>query len=121
MALVHVVPVLGIDDLDGAVDFYVGVLGFRETFRWGDPPFYAGLGLAETGDDSDVHLNQKTQPTGGGEIYLTVDDVEAVHARAVAAGVTVEIGLQDQEYGMRDFSVRDPAGNFVTVGQIIAT
>ena len=108
-----VLPVVGVDDLDKSVEFYVDALGLTETFRFGEPPFYAGVQVAE---GLDIHLNTKADHAGKGEIYLTVDDADAMLAQLKSKGVAIEIELADQPYGMRDFSVRDPAGNFITLG-----
>src|SRR3954454_18792583 len=49
--------------------------------------------------------------TGRAVLYLAVDDPDARHARAVAAGAEVVQALVDQPYGSREFAVRDPDGN----------
>jgi uncharacterized glyoxalase superfamily protein PhnB len=46
-------------------------------------------------------------PTG---IYLVVDDVEAHHARAVAAGADIVYPPEDTEFGTRRWRARDPEG-----------
>lgn len=43
-------------------------------------------------------------------IYIAVDDVDALHDRAKAAGAEIVSGLTDQDYGSREFSARDPEG-----------
>ncbi|MGD9694764.1 MAG: VOC family protein [Thermoleophilia bacterium] len=49
-------------------------------------------------------------------VYIVVDDPDALHDRAVAAGAEVVRGLTDQDYGSRDFAVRDPDGNVWSFG-----
>ncbi len=49
-------------------------------------------------------------------IYLVVADVDAVHARAVAAGATIVLPLKDEEYGGRGFTCRDPEGHLWSIG-----
>jgi uncharacterized glyoxalase superfamily protein PhnB len=49
-------------------------------------------------------------------VYAVVDDPDALHARAVAEGAEIVIGLTDQGYGSREFAVRDPAGNVWSLG-----
>jgi uncharacterized glyoxalase superfamily protein PhnB len=51
-------------------------------------------------------------------IYIGTPDVEAIHARARAAGTDVS-ELVDQDYGSRDFSARDPEGNHWSFGTYI--
>jgi len=53
---------------------------------------------------------------GSGSLYAAVDDPDALHARAAAAGGEVVMGLHDTDYGSRDFSLRDPAGNLWSFG-----
>jgi uncharacterized glyoxalase superfamily protein PhnB len=44
-------------------------------------------------------------------LYLVVDDPDAHHARAVAAGVQIVMPLTDQDYGSREYAAADPEGN----------
>lgn len=48
---------------------------------------------------------------GGKSIYVAVDDIDAVHARAQNAGATIVQQLTDRDYGSREFVCRDPEGN----------
>lgn len=45
-----------------------------------------------------------------------VEDVDALHARAIAAGAEIVIELKDEDYGGRGFSCRDPEGHLWTFG-----
>lgn len=49
-------------------------------------------------------------------VYVVVDDPDALHDRAAAAGAEIVMGLTDQDYGSRDFAVRDPGGNVWSFG-----
>lgn len=49
-------------------------------------------------------------------IYVVVDDPDARHERAVASGAEVVMGLTEQDYGSREFAVRDPGSNVWTFG-----
>jgi uncharacterized glyoxalase superfamily protein PhnB len=46
-----------------------------------------------------------------------VDDVDEVHARAVAAGADIVYPLTDEEWGLRRFFVRDPDGAILNITQ----
>ena len=48
-------------------------------------------------------------------VSIEVDDVDAVHARAVEAGHEVVYALRDEDWGVRRFMLRDPAGRVVNV------
>lgn len=53
---------------------------------------------------------------GQGLVYLAVEDPDALHDRAVAAGAEIALELTDTDYGSRDFTVRDPEGNLWSFG-----
>ncbi len=54
--------------------------------------------------------------TGRAVLYLAVDDVDAHHDRAVAAGAEIIHQLTDQPYGSREYAARDPEGNVWSFG-----
>jgi uncharacterized glyoxalase superfamily protein PhnB len=47
---------------------------------------------------------------------LVVAEIDAVHARATAAGAEIVIAIKDEDYGGRGFSCRDPEGHLWTIG-----
>ena len=49
-------------------------------------------------------------------LYITVDDPDALHDRAAAAGAEIMMGLTDQDYGSREFAARDTQGNIWSFG-----
>ncbi|MDB5364786.1 MAG: glyoxalase [Rhodospirillales bacterium] len=60
------------------------------------------------------HCGQLDPMTTGGvthTVYMVVAEIDAHHARAVAAGASVEVALRDTDYGSRDYSARDPEGH----------
>ncbi len=61
-------------------------------------------------DDADRTDSPFAMP-GPVVLYVTVDDPDGLHARAVGAGVEIVMGLTDQDYGSREFAARDPHGN----------
>lgn len=48
--------------------------------------------------------------------YLVVNDADQVHERAVRAGAPILLALQDEEYGGRGFTCRDPEGHVWSIG-----
>jgi uncharacterized glyoxalase superfamily protein PhnB len=108
-------PVLVYDDAEKAIQFLTAAFGFTELAVNRTPDgaiahaelAYGGgvVGLADRvkGADSVFDL-------GPCAIYVVVDDPDAHHARAVAAGAEVVFPLTDQDYGSRDYAVRDPEG-----------
>ena len=53
-------------------------------------------------------------------LYVYVDDADAVHARALAAGAASVEAPLDTPYGDRRATVRDPFGNVWQIAHVIA-
>jgi len=54
-------------------------------------------------------------------VSIEVDDVDAVHDRAIDVGCEIVYSLRDEEWGVRRFMVRDPGGRVVNVLSHITT
>jgi uncharacterized glyoxalase superfamily protein PhnB len=112
-----VAPVVPVDNLADAIEFYRDRLGFEETFTWGDPPYYA---IVKRGPGVAIHLSEredmseKIQPR---MVYVFVADVDAVYAEYKERGLKMFSPPADQDYGMREFEVRDNTGHFLVFGR----
>lgn len=58
----------------------------------------------------------RSLPAGVRHLYLAVDDADGLYEQAQRAGAEVELPLTETDYGSRDFTLRDPEGNFWAVG-----
>ena len=75
-----------------------------------------GSGLVMLGSVRDDDFGRLFAPPGTGSaitqtIYLAIDNVDAHHDVAVAAGAKIVMPPTDQDYGSRDYICRDPEGN----------
>ena len=73
-----------------------------------------GTGLVMV-DDAD-RTDSPFELPGPVVVYVVVDDPDALHDRAAAAGAEIIMGLTDQDYGSREFAARDPHGNVWSFG-----
>ena len=116
-------PTLRYADPDAAMEWLERSLGFerREDHRDGAGNLvHAELSLGS----SIVMLSGagggrepfSSLPAGGTLVYCGVDQVEALHAQARAAGADIAVELTDTDYGSRDFTARDPEGNLWSFG-----
>lgn len=108
-------PVLIYDDADAAITFLREAFGFSEqgVYRSPDGKIAHAVLAYEggfVGISDRVGGDHSLFDTGPCTIYVVVDDPDAHHARAVAAGADVVFPLTDQDYGSRDYAVRDPEG-----------
>lgn len=122
----HVWPCFRYADAPAAIEFLTSAFGFtvaadyRDTsdpevivhaeLRW---PHGGGVMLGSVRDDASPF---GSRTPGNGCTYLVAEDVDALHARAVAAGATIVAALSDQSYGSRDFTACDPEGNLWAFG-----
>jgi uncharacterized glyoxalase superfamily protein PhnB len=61
-----------------------------------------------------VNIISNGDPSAPG-MSIGVDDVDAVHARAVEKGLEIAYSLRDEEWGVRRFMLREPSGTIVNV------
>jgi uncharacterized glyoxalase superfamily protein PhnB len=116
-----VIATLRYRDAAAAIDWLERAFGFeREMVVPGPDGSIAhaqlrhGSGMVMLGSVTDDSL--WPQPPGGAGVYVVVDDPDAHHARAIAAGAEIVMGLTDQDYGSRDYTARDPEGNLWCFG-----
>ncbi len=103
-------------DLDASVDFYVSVLAF-DIARDDRPKGGRYVWLRR--DDVAVGLAERPPAEAGStpgrvavEIVLEVDDVTAERDRVVAAGGELADDLAARPWGLTDFRLYDPDGNY---------
>src|SRR5271163_4145947 len=102
-----------------AIEFYKQAFGATEIMRLHGPGENIGHAEIRIGnttimlsDEFPDYGSLSAQTLGGSpvKIHLSVDDVDAVAARAVAAGAKVLHPVQDQFYGERSGQFADPFG-----------
>ena len=91
------------------------VFGFREAYRYGDPPSgmqmrhgdaYVMIRTAKAGELVPAQLGYGTQ-----SLTVFVEDVDAHYARAKQAGATIVEELHETEYGERQYGAVDLDGH----------
>ncbi len=103
-----------------ALDFYARAFGAKEKTRMGMPDGTVMHAEMKIGDsmimlsDENPQWGALSPLTLGGNathVMLYVKDVDALAARAVAAGATVEMPAADMFWGDRYAKIRDPFGH----------
>ncbi|WP_420128584.1 VOC family protein [Longimicrobium sp.] len=110
-------PVLAVPDVLAAAEFYTTRLGFTLGFSWGEPAAMAGVNLG----DVQVFLQQGAPNPRGVSVSFLVGDADELYAFHRASGVEIVDAIQDQPYGIRDYSVRDLNGYVLGFGHHIYT
>ena len=112
-------PYLLYEDVEAALEFLQRAFGFEEVLRYSGAEGYVnhaemrfGDGSIYLGDPGDDYRNPAK--LGAATVMISVDDVEdvdALHERARAAGAQIDQEPADQEYGERRFGATDPEGH----------
>lgn len=108
-------PGLPVPDVLSAAEFYTNRLGFTFGFSWGDPPTIAGVTLGEV----QVFLERGTPCSSGAAVYFVVGNADELFAYHQANSVAIVMEPGDREYGLRDYTVRDPWGYVLSFGHNI--
>lgn len=116
-------PTLRARDARALIRFLVDTFGFEETAVFGEGdrvdhaqlswPLGGGVMLGSVREELD---DKRALQPGSFGCYVVTEDPDALHARAVAAGAHIHGELTDQDYGSREFAVRDPEGNLWSFG-----
>ena len=112
MAVRRIVPNVFEADPVAAREFYAGLFGLDVAMD---------MGWIATLVSSKEHVAQISVFEADAEdgrdpfISIEVDDVDAVHARALELDCELVYSLRDEEWGVRRFMLRDPGGRVVNV------
>jgi uncharacterized glyoxalase superfamily protein PhnB len=115
-------PVLKYTDAHAAIDFLERAFGFQRhavhegeggAVTHGELRFGDQVVMVSSAGAGDPVFDQGLGRT---TVYVAVDEVDALHDTAAAAGAEIVMAPTDQDYGSRDFSARDPEGNIWAFG-----
>ena len=121
-----VYPVLKYDDAHAAIDFLERAFGFeRHAIHEGEAGAIVHAELRFGDQVVMVSLDRRRRPglrPGRGAPPSTSSSTRSTRCttRAKAAGAEIVMAPTDQDYGSRDFSVRDPEGNIWSVRDLPA-
>jgi PhnB protein len=119
-----ITPYLSVSGAARAIEFYKTAFGAEELFRMADPNGKVGHAELQIGDsrlmlaEEFPEMNFRSPESIGGSpvlICLYVEDVDALAARAIAAGAKVVRPVKDQFYGDRSGTFADPFGHIWSI------
>jgi uncharacterized glyoxalase superfamily protein PhnB len=106
----RIYPTVHYPDVDEGAAFLAQAFGFEEhvIYRDGDGnPVHTELRYGP----SIVFIGNEPTRVGTSSLYVAVDDADAHCERARRAGARITAEPDDTDYGSRDYSALDPAGN----------
>jgi len=118
-------PFFIVDDVVATANFYRDKLGFNYVRMWGEPPCFtivtrrgAAVMLSQFETSGLMRPNSIADPDGGAwDAYIWIDNADALYEEFGQKGVTIVQPICDQEYGCREFTIRDCNGYTLGFGQ----
>jgi uncharacterized glyoxalase superfamily protein PhnB len=93
-------------------EFYVGLFEFEVAMDMG----WIATMVSPENRSAQLSVFEEDAEDGRNPfVSIEVDDVDAVHARALELGHEVVYSLRNEDWGVRRFMLRDPAGRVVNV------
>jgi uncharacterized glyoxalase superfamily protein PhnB len=126
MLLDRLVPLLNVEDVEASLDFYRNALGFALEHRHdvqGKPVWaevsHGDIVLMLNSPDGADSSARRTRPTYGEALfYFHVLDAQAAHQELSGRGYAPG-PLEEQPYGMLEFTLRDPDGYELAIASAI--
>jgi len=118
-----VIPSIRVADLDDALGFYVGRLGFsvQADAKHGNVSILRGdarLMLETTadfyGDTYNAAIRERLGSVSANALYMEADDLEELYRALEEAGAKIVDPLAERPWGQAEFTVEDPWGNWLT-------
>ena len=117
--MAQIIPQLSVRDVDAYVAFLRDAFGFELASDWRDPSDAEHVNIEMALGEARVGIGRattdRTVPKEPGApnigLYVVVDDVDAHHERARAAGAEINFALGDQPWGHRMYGAVDPEGH----------
>jgi uncharacterized glyoxalase superfamily protein PhnB len=114
-----VFPCISFRDAHASIDWLERALGAERVAVYEDDQGRVSHAEVRVGESlvmcGDERAGSKATPAGVSVVYVVVEDTDAAHERARAAGAEVTEPV-DQDYGSRDITVTDPDGNRWSLG-----
>jgi catechol 2,3-dioxygenase-like lactoylglutathione lyase family enzyme len=120
--ILRAAPYFPVPDVSAIGAYYRTVFGFECEYSFGSPAEFAVYSRS----GSPIMFRRVQNPgliapneSQGGtwDVFFWVSDVEALHREFVAKAAVLVYGPTIQDYGMKEFAVRDPNGYVLGFGQ----
>ena len=120
--LVRAAPYLLVPDVAATAAHYQDILGFEREYLAGDPPEFAiyardGLPIMFRRAPDRDRITPVERQGGTWDVFYWGEGLDALHADLVKRGAELAYDLTLQQYGMREFAVRDLDGHVLGFGE----
>jgi uncharacterized glyoxalase superfamily protein PhnB len=118
-----VTPAIRVESMAEALDFYVRRLGFtvdgdaeqqHVSVVRGDARLMLETTADFYGDAYNAAIRERVGSVGPNALYMEAEDLDELHHSLQEAGASIVDPLADRPWGQAEFTVEDPAGNWLT-------
>lgn len=103
--------VLAVGSLDASLAFYVEKLGFKKVSSYGNPPYVAEVQRDETETISLLCMPTATVANNSiATLTFKCRNIDGIYEEFLVNGVTIDEKIDNKEYGLREFRIKDPDG-----------
>jgi N-acetylglutamate synthase-like GNAT family acetyltransferase/uncharacterized glyoxalase superfamily protein PhnB len=106
-------PVLAVSNVIETLAYWHEVLGFAETWTWGEPPNHGGVSwhsvAVQFSHDPDLASRSK-----GNSIFIRARYLEALYQFHLSKNAQIAEPLENKPWGMAGYTVRDINGYYIT-------
>ncbi len=116
----HYVAVLAVKNLEESLSFFRDKLGFELIDSFGNPTYYAEVQRDNAASLMLLHQSNFEGSTAtNAPLAFYCTDVDAIYEEFIANGVEIDEPIENQEYLMREFRIKDPNGYLIVFRQEI--
>lgn len=108
-------PILYSKDVKKSLQYYIEVLGFDDSWEWGNPTDFGGI----VKDGVEIFFCLSGQGSPGTWMAIIVDDVDQYYRLIKEKGAKITSPPEDKAWNMREMVVEDPDGHIIRFGQRI--
>ena len=108
-------PILFSRDIKKSLQYYTMVLGFEDSWEWGDPVDFGGV----VKDDVEIFFCLNGQGNQGTWLAIIVEDVDVYYEMIKGRGANIIATPESHEWNMREMLVQDPDGHMIRFGHRI--
>jgi catechol 2,3-dioxygenase-like lactoylglutathione lyase family enzyme len=126
MGILRQASVLFASNLPATIAYWQDKLGFEQHGIFGEPPVFAimeygkAFAMLKQAPEGLSIVPYLQISEGLWNAYFWVDDVQSMFDDMRARGATIDYGLCDQFFDVREFAVHDPDRQSIGFGQLLA-
>jgi len=108
-------PILPVSDLLKTVDYWHNVLGFHDTWTWGEPPNYGGA----VWNDAAIQFSLNpalASASKGNAIFIRVKKLQSLYEFHQTNNAEIVEPLENKPWGMAGYTVREINGYYISFG-----